>query len=548
MHFVNLADPDERVVTTILRRQAETVPDQPFLAGQHSEYSYGQVWERSRRYAGALADLGVGRGDTVAMFMDNSPEMAITAFGANQSGAIWSPVSTEYRGEWLQELLQDIRSRVLFVDAHLLPTIANLAEISFDHLVVNGDVPSDLSERIPGVSVHRMADFAEHDEIAVSPDWYYGDTNSILWTSGTTGRSKGVEQPHNAWVSHALHHNEIRGGVREGENFYGCVPMYNSSGWSMNIYAALVTGAKAGIDKRFSVREYWDRIKYFNAHHTMMLGTMHVFLAQQEPTDAERENTLRTLVMNPVVPDLVETAKQRWGIETVFSGYGQSEVLGAVMYRDDWGLKPSACGRPSPDDLVETALLDEHDREVGVGEVGEFCVRPRQPFTMFNGYFNAPDKTAEAFRNLWYHTGDLGRKDADGEMFFVDRKKDSLRFKGRNLSSFEVEHIARGFPGALDTAAVGIQPTDIEYASQLHEAELLLYVLVEPGTSIAPLDLCRYIDEHAPYFFVPRYISQVDEFPMTPTNKVQKYKLRDKGLPENVWDRLVEAPDWNPTR
>ncbi|OOL33352.1 hypothetical protein GQ85_01640 [Rhodococcus rhodochrous] len=548
MHLVSLTDPDERVVTTVLRRQAEAVPDHIFLAGEYGAHSYGEVWERSLRYAGALADLGVGRGDTVAMFMDNSPEMAIAAFGANQAGAIWSPVSTEYRGEWLQELLQDICSRVLIVDAHLLPTITSLAETNFDHLVVKGDLPADVDTRLPGVTVHRLADFAEHTEIATTPDWFYGDTNSIMWTSGTTGRSKGVEQPHNAWISHALHHNDIRGGVREGENFYGCVPMYNSSGWSMNVYAALITGAKAGIDKRFSVRDYWNRIKFYDAHHTMMLGTMHVFLSQQEPSAAERENTLRTLVMNPPVPDLIEVAKDRWGVETVFSGYGQSEVLGAVMYRDDWGLKAGACGAPRPDDLVETVLLDAHDQEVGVDEVGEFCVRPRQPFTIFNGYFHAPDKTAEAFRNLWYHTGDLGRKDADGEMFFVDRKKDSLRFKGRNLSSFEVEHIARGFPGIVDTAAVGVQPTEIEYASQLHEYELLLYVLPEPGSTIDPLSLCRYIDEHAPYFFVPRYVHQVEEFPMTPTSKVQKYKLREKGLPENAWDRLVAAPDWSPTR
>jgi len=187
--------------------------------------------------------------------------------------------------------------------------------------------------------------------------------------------------------------------------------------------------------------------------------------------------------------------------------------------------------------------LDQSDREVAVGEVGEFCVRPREPFAIFNGYYGEPQRTVETFRNLWHHTGDLGRRDEDGEFFFVDRKKDSTRHKGRNISTFEVEHIARRFPGVVEVAAVGVKLDELE-----HEDELLIYLQVDDGADVDPLKFCEFLDQNAPYFFVPRYISFADGFPMTPTNKVQKFKLRERGLPDDAWDRTVEAPDWQPTR
>lgn len=548
MHVLSLADSDDRVTINALRRQADAVGGDVFLSGDSGQHTYGQAWDVAGSYAGALGSLGVMRGDTVALFMESSPEMAMVTFGVTRAGAIWSPVSVEYRGEWLQELLQDVRSRVLFVDAHLLGSVTALKEFCFKHVVVNGDVPDDLARRLPGVTVHSLVELAGHRATSLTPDWHYGDTSAILWTSGTTGRSKGVEQPHNAWLANAANHNVLRGGIREGENFYGCVPMYNSSGWSTNIFPALISGVAAGIDKRFSVSEFWNRLDHYQASHTMMLGTMQVYLAQREPSEAERSNSLRTLMMNPPVPGLVELAKERWGVESVLSGYGQSEAMGAILWKDDWGLKTGACGIARDEDLVELKLLDENDREVGPDEVGEFCLRPREPFTTFNGYFHAPDKTAEAWRNLWYHTGDLGRKDADGDIFFVDRKRDSLRYKGRNLSSFEVEHVARSFPGVLDVAAVGIAANDSEYSSSLHEYELLMYVVANENVTIDPLELCQHINDNAPYFFVPRYVHQIDEFPMTPTSKVQKYKLRDKGLPEGAWDRTVEAADWVPAK
>lgn len=530
-----------RIPVDVLRLQAQAVGDRVFLMDEQVSLTYGQVDELADRHAGAYAELGMAPGDTIALFMDNSAMLAGTAMGINRMGGIWSPLSTEYRGEWLRELLLGVRSRILVIDRHLVDAVATLKDLPFDHVVVNGGANG---VEIPGATVHDLASFDVHSPATNTPQLHHGDTNAVLWTSGTTGPSKGVMQPHAAWMLWSQKHNEVfRNGVRDGERFYYCMPMYNSGGWIMNIMPALVTGNTACIDKRFSVTDFWNRIRHYDANHTMTMGTMHIYLFQDPPQPDDADNPLRALVMNPFVPQILRPFMERFDIEKVASGFGQSEIMGASLATSDMDLKPASCGVPLEDDLVECKLLDHNDEEVAVGETGEFCVRPRVPFSVFNGYFGQPEVTVETFRNFWHHTGDLGRRDDDGEVFFVDRKKDSLRHKGRNTSTFEVEHIARQFPGVSNVAAVGVKVAELE-----HEEELMIFLQPQEGAEIDPLEFCKFMDTKAPYFFVPRYVEVLDEFPMTPTNKIQKFKLRDRGVGPRTWDRLVGAAEWEPTR
>jgi crotonobetaine/carnitine-CoA ligase len=180
---------------------------------------------------------------------------------------------------------------------------------------------------------------------------------------------------------------------------------------------------------------------------------------------------------------------------------------------------------------MEVKLLDEDDNEVAAGEPGEVCIRPRVPFILFDGYFDDPEATVVAFRNLWYHSGDLARFNERGELFFVDRKKDCIRYKGRNISSMEVEAVAAKHPAVREVAAIGVPAEELDTESQL-----MLCVVRHEGTELAPEELARFINDHAPYFMVPRYIAFVDELPHTPTGRVQKFKLREqRDLP--AWDR-----------
>ncbi|MFB1298529.1 AMP-binding protein [Mycobacterium sp. pW049] len=539
-----LGNVGHRIPVEVLRLQADAVGDSTFLVDDNGPLTYSQVDDLADRHASGYADLGIGKGDTVAFLMENSATLATTAFGVNRLGAAWSPVSTEYRGEWLRELLTAVGSRVLVVDRHLLGEVSRAGDLPFEHIVVNGEGDKADTDGLADASIHQLADFAGNDPHRTHITLDHGETSSVLWTSGTTGRSKGVMQPHAVWTLWAQRHNEVfRGGIRPGESFYYCMPMYNSGGWIMNIMPALITGSQAAIDKRFSASDFWNRLRHFDANHTMTLGTMHVYLFQQDAKPDDADNPLRTLLMNPVIPQLMKPFMERFGIELVASGFGQSEIMGATLYTSDMPLKVGSSGYTVQDDLVETKLLDNSDEEVAVDEIGEICVRPRVPYTVFSGYLGQPEETMATFRNMWHHTGDLGRRDSDGEIFFVDRKKDSLRHKGRNTSTFEVEHIARQFPGVANAAALGVRVAELQ-----HEEELMVVLLRQPDAYVDPLEFCKFMDERAPYFFVPRYVEVVDELPMTPTNKIQKFILRDRGIGPSTWDRTESAADWQPTR
>ncbi len=534
-----------RIPVDVLRIQAETIGDRPYLIDDDGELSFGQVDDLASRHAAGYSDLGVGKGDTVAILMENSTALAATTFGINRLGAVWSPVSTEYRGEWLRELLTAIGSRVLVVDEHLLPEVARCGELPFEHIVVHGSAADWVdSGDFADAAISELNDFASCQPHKSRIKLHHGETSAVLWTSGTTGRSKGVMQPHAVWTLWPQRHNTVyRDGVLDGESFYYCMPMYNSGAWIMSVYPALITGNRSALDKRFSVSNFWDRLRHFDANHTMTLGTMQVYLFGQPERDDDADNPLRTLVMNPVIPQILRPFMSRFGIQRVGSGFGQSEVMGATFYSSDYDLKVGSSGYTLDDDLVETKLLDDNDEEVGTDGVGEICVRPRVPYSIFTGYLGQPEETLRTFRNMWHHSGDLGRRDADGEIFFVDRKKDSLRHKGRNTSTFEVEHIARQFPGVANAAAVGVTVPELE-----HEEELMVVLLREPGTDVDPLEFCKFMDDKAPYFFVPRFVEVVDEFPTTPTNKIQKFLLRDKGVGSATWDRTVQSTDWQPTK
>lgn len=527
MNRPDLSAANARVLGKILRTQAESIPDAPYLMAGERQYSFARVNQLANAHAAGLRALGVQPGDTVAIFMAGSPELVFTSFGINKLGAIWVPTNTDYRKEWLREALRDSRARVLVVDAPLLPRVAELGRVPFEHVIVNGN--TDLT--IEGADVIDLAEFAQLQADEPESDVSHSDTAAVLWTSGTTGKPKGVMQSHSAWVRGS--ESSIRSfRVREGDVLYNCLPMYNSAAWISTVYPALIAGIPFGLDDHFSVSTFWERIRFYGATHMFTLGAMHIFLWQAPPRADDKSNSVRVASLIPMPDRLMGPFKERFGIETVVQGYGQSEAFTVLLRIDDgtrtW--KPSSAGVPPPG--MEVRLLDDDDVEVAVGEVGEFCVRPAAPHTIFNGYFNDAEATAAAFRNLWYHTGDLGRKDEDGEFFFFDRKADYIRYKGRNVSSFAVEAAVNAHPAVAQAAAYGVKSAELET-----EAEIKVDVVVKPGAQLSAEELARFVNDTAPYFFVPRYIDFVDQLPQTPTGRVRKFALRTRGVTERTWDR-----------
>lgn len=531
MPLIELDHPTQRTLGNVLRLQAQTAPDIPFVVSDQVSWTYGEVDDLADRCAVGLHRLGVTRGDTVALLAESSASLVPLTFGINRLGAIWVPTNTDYRAQWLQGTLNDSRAKVLVVDADLVELYQSVAHaLSFERLIVLGE-DHDGPLGTDALSFERLvAGGASLPEVGVS----YKDTAAVLWTSGTTGEAKGVMQSHNAWIRAALTGAQSSQ-TTDDDVLYCCLPMYNSAAWIGVVYRALVAGVPFALDRRFTVQGFWDRIRHFGATQAFTLGSMHMFLWQAPERPDDAENPLRCLGAVPMPDAILEPFKKRFGIQIIQQGYGQSEIMGLISRCDDGRTRwnPGAAGTPLPG--IEVRLLDDDDREVPTGEVGEFCVRPDEPHVLFNGYFNHPVATLEAMRNLWYHTGDLGRKDPDGQFHFVDRKHDYIRFKGRSVSSFSVEAALRGHRAVADVAAFGVMADTLE-----SEAEIMVAVVLRPGAQATPEQLARHVNEQAAHFAVPRFIEILDELPYTPTGKVQKHLLRQRGVTQSTWDGRAE--------
>jgi crotonobetaine/carnitine-CoA ligase len=527
---LDLDDNAERLLGRCLRRQAEKIPDGDFIVWDREHISYGLMNERANASALAFAALGVQPGDTVSFLMETCPEWVWATLGLNKLGAIWVPTNVDYKGVWLQESFEDGNARILVADAALLEKVAALPTHRFEKILVRGDA-SGIDLGVPMLSIDELIEKPgpEPDDSELR----YGDTSTVMWTSGTTGRSKGVMQSHNVWIRAAVDGAQNIG-LQEGDLIYNCLPMYQSAAWVANIYRALVCGVPCAMDPRFSASEFWDRTRHYGATMVFTLGAMHMFLWNAPERDDDADNPVRVAGMVPMPEDIIPKFKARFGIEEIHQGYGQSEVMSLVTRRPEHAYKPNSLGHPA--DGIEVRLLDDDDFEVPVGEVGEFCVRPLEPRTIFNGYFRNAEATVKAWTNLWYHTGDLGRQDEDGELFFHDRKQDFIRFKGRNISSFAVEAAVAAHPDVLQCAVHGIVSAELAA-----EAELKACVIRKPGSDVSAEALARFVNDNAPYFFVPRYIEFVDALPQTPTGRVQKYKLRERGVTPETWDGQREG-------
>jgi len=524
---LDYGDSADRLLGRTLRRQAEVVPDAPFVLAGDDVWSYGRANELVNAYAAGFAARGVGHGDTVAFLMDSCPEYVWMSLALNKLGAIWVPNNVDYKGVWLEEAFQDSGARLLVADGERLDRVAPLRDLPFEQVLSRGAPSADLAVPTEPLTVLAAEPGPEPDDSLL----HYGETAAILWTSGTTGRSKGVMQSHNVWLKAALN-GAMTVGLRDDDVIYSCLPMYQSAAWVANVFRALAAGIPCAIDSRFSPKEFWNRCRHYGATMSFTLGAMHIFLWQAPEREDDADNPLRSASMIPMPADLEEPFKKRFGLEEIHQGYGQSEVMTILARTPGRAWKPNSLGEPQ--EGLEAAVLDDEDRPVADGEVGELCARPIEPYSIFNGYFGNPEATLRAFRNLWYHTGDLVRRDAEGDWYFVDRKADFIRYKGRNISSFAVEAAVGAHPDVLEVAAHGVTSAELD-----SEAELKVAVVRSPDAELTAEQLARFVNDNAPYFFVPRYIEFVDELPHTPTGRVQKFKLRERGLTPATWDAVA---------
>jgi crotonobetaine/carnitine-CoA ligase len=515
-----------RVIGELIDDRARRNGDKIFLRFKDQKFTYDEIRRYSNRCANAFKNLGIAKGDKVSIMLPNCPEYLYLWFGLAKIGAVEVPVNTSYKGEFLRHIVDQSDSRI-FVIAHEFLDRLKLIEDALkkvERVVVLGGIQKQEAAKfkIPMMSFEELFDDSENPvDVKVLPS----DALSIIYTSGTTGLSKGALGPHNFWIVCAAKMLEYRDGRRD-DIFYTFMPLYHFNAQCLTTVTTLVAEAQMVLAERFSASRFWDEVRHYGATQFNYLGGVIPILAKQPPKPNDLDNPIRIALGAGCPQAVMEEVEKRFGMKCL-EGFGMTEIGIPIHVRVN-DRRPGSCGKPM--DIYEIKLFDDQDNEVPAEEVGEIVFRPRDPFVMMLEYYNMPEKTLETFRNLWFHTGDLAKQDEDGYFYFVDRKKDALRRRGENISSFEVERAVNSHPSVLESAAVAVP-------SEVGEDEVKICVVLKLGATLTPEELIRYCNDRMPYFAVPRFVEFMESLPKTPTERVEKYKLKQAGITANTWDR-----------
>jgi crotonobetaine/carnitine-CoA ligase len=520
-------------IPAVLDAQAVERPDQTALHVAGVPLSYGSLAERSASAANALTQLGVGPGDRVAIFMATSPEWVLAWFGLSRLGAVTVPVNTAYRGQFLAHQLRDCGATMIAADAALLDQVQDVAaEVPSLRTVLVGEGDDGDADgwraraRVAGpLAFESIAclDAAHPHRAGSAARW--NQPAAIFYTSGTTGPSKGALATQHYLLSAAQTMVDCWK-LQPEEAVYAPLPLFHLSAVG-SVLGPLLAGGTGVIDRAFSVQGTWDQVRRHRAVGLLGAGAMVNMLWSLPPDERDRDLPIRFLSAAPVAKELYRAVEDRWGCRVV-TCYGLSEAFPLTVAGVDDDNPPGASGRVNPD--FEVMVVDPEDREVATGTVGEIVCRPRRPHVMFEGYDGRDRETVEQTRNLWFHTGDLGQFDQKGSLYYADRKKDAMRRRGENISSFEIEQALARYEPVAEVAAIGVP-------SELGEDDVMVYVVAKPGRRLDPVPFMDFCTEQLPYFAVPRYVDVCGELPKNVVGRVLKHELRALGIRDSAWDR-----------
>jgi crotonobetaine/carnitine-CoA ligase len=509
---------EELVLAGILEKRAAEQPSTTLVKFREGDLSYGEVDDMANRMARGFSAHGVEQGDHVAVMLPNCPDFIYVTIALAKLGAVMVPVNTSYRGEILAHVLDSSDVTAAIVDESFSEVVAAVeAQVpDLGSIIIRTEGPTGNPLRgfdKPTTRLDRMLGVpGETPRARVT----HGDLQAIMYTSGTTGPSKGAMIPHALALTDSLDFIRFMD-FRPDETTYCPLPLFHAAGLWDGFMAAILAGASIAVVERFSASRFWDDVRHFDANVCMSVFSMIPILQNQPPAANEKDHPLRIFYMGK--SDLDADFHERFGVHTPET-YTSTEVgIGTASPYGQW--RSGSCGQVNSL-RHEVRIVDELDREVPAGVRGEIVVRPRQPFTIFSGYYNNPRATMESFRNLWFHTGDRAYRDEEGYFYFVERIKDTIRRRGENISAFEVERAINGHPAVLESAAYAVP-------SELEEDELKVAVVLHRGEELQLREFIRHCRERMPGFMVPRFLEFVDELPRTPTGKIEKHQLRSRG-------------------
>lgn len=516
MQDYELAD---RTVATILADKAARVGGRTFLTFRDEVWTYAETHRVTNAYAEGFRRAGVGRGDHVALLLGNRPELLWALWGLGKLGAVAVPLNTAARGDLLVYLLDQSDSTLLVAENdaedRVGPAVSRVPAIRRilgpDDLAAFASLPDD--------------DPPEATEVVAS------DPHLIMYTSGTTGPSKGVVCPHSQ--GHAVGRAMTRhSGYRSDDVLYTCLPVFHANALWFTIYAALWAEATVALSPGFSARRFWHEVRASGATVFNALGAMANIIWQQPPGPGDRDHAVRIAMVVPTSRELVEGFRERYGI-AVTSVFAMTENCAVTVFGPDDPLaKAASAGRVRE---VEVQIVDDtegHARVLPPGEVGEICIRPGERGSMMLGYHEMAEATVAVTRDLWFHTGDRGSLDTDGYLYFSDRLKEAIRRRGENISAHEVETVLCRHPAVLEAAAVPVP-------SELGEDDVMAWLVPAPGAELDYAEIIAFCVEHMAYYMIPRYLDRLEVLPKTPSEKVEKYKLAVDARERlaELWDR-----------
>ena len=518
-------DREKYVVRYALERHARETPDRPYaIFEDRTVWSFQETLGRVQARAAALRAAGARQHDRVLVMLPNGPCGLEMLLAINYLGGIFVPVNPALRGGILAHLVENSGAQIAVVDENGIEALDDVAAPQLTTILYVGDTQQSARLRRT-VMLHSLVQETHgicELETPIEP-WH---TQSIIYTSGTTGRSKGV-------VSSYIHSLTAVGPetwtcTRAGDRHLLHMPIFHIGG-AFLASACLCVGSSVAVVAGFKTQTFWKTVTDLRVDVVFLLGAMATFLLKAPPNPEDRDHRLRAVFIVPLGQSGA-TFHDRFGVD-VYTLFNMTEISTPLL-SDRNPTKAGTCGRVRAG--VDVRLVDENDLEVPLGSVGQMIIRADAPWTMNGGYHANPDATAVAWRNGWFHTGDAFSRDKDGDFFFVDRLKDTIRRRGENISSFEIEVELLAHPDIREAAAIPVP-------SPFTEDDVLAVLSPVEGRVIDPAQIIDFLTPRVARFMLPRYIRVMDELPKTPTEKTQKHTLRSEGVTSDTWDR--DYPD-----
>lgn len=526
---------EQWTLVNAVQMQAKSYGEKEFLSFENGEtLTFAALDQLTDQLASGLQELGLRPGDRLLGLMTNSRDFILLMIAVHKRRAIFVPINTELKSSFLQHQVENSEPLIVAVDEDLLNRFngIDLASLGIKLILITGKEQksgpnSDLSYGIPTTNIETLINSPINSNAIASPT--PEDVCTIMYTSGTTGPAKGVLMPQGHCYLFALG-TVAAMELTEDDRYFCCMPLFHANGLFMQVYASLLAGCSAYVAKHFSVKSWLDTVIDQEATVTNALGVMPEFIFRSSPSPRDHLHKLTRIMAIPVAEEWGKAMEERFGV-VLRQGFGMTEV-NMVAYSDPDDPVMAGCAGPPLSDFFEVMIADpETDTEVAVDAIGEILVRPKKPFCFNLGYFKMPDKTVEAWRNLWFHTGDAGKIDSEGRLFFVDRINDRIRRRGENISSYELEQALNQHPEVTESAVIGLK---VEGAGGEDEVKAVVAILGSQPDPVTFLDWCT---PRMPRHAVPRYIEFVTELDKTASGKVRKQAMRDAGVTDSTWDR-----------